>query len=377
MAKQNHQFVARGNRRGAMLVLVAVCLPLCVIMAAFAINVAWMQLVRTELRTATDSAARAGAKSLSLFQSQVGAIAGAKTAALRNEVAGAGLVLDTADIDIGVSKQPNADVKFQFTSGGTQPNSVRVTGRRSPGSAAGAVNLLFTGVFSIKDFQPVDVATATDCDRDICLVLDRSGSMMFGVDEISAGRPAPCHAPDANSRWSALNVAVNSFLDDLEATPQSEFVAMVSYGSEVTTCGNTYHITDVSSDLVADYAPIRSALQAIGGKSIQGHTAIGDGLASGIGVLTGTKARPFAAKTMILMTDGLQNQGTPAAIVAAQAHDLGIVVHTITFSSEADQEKMIETAEAGGGQHFHAPSAAELKKIFQEIAGTLPVLTTQ
>jgi Flp pilus assembly protein TadG len=377
MATRRHQFTVQGNRRGAMLVLVAVCLPLCLIMAAFAINVAWMQLVRTELRTATDAAARAGAKSLSLFQSHAAAIAGAKTAALRNEVAGAGLILDTADIDIGVSKQPNLDAKFQFTSGGTQPNSVQVTGRRTQGSAAGAVNLLFTGVFSVKDFQPIDVATGTEFDRDICLVLDRSGSMMFGVDEVSAGRPAPCHAPDANSRWTALDVAVNSFLDDLEATPQNEFVAMVSYGSDVTACGNTYHITDINSDLVSDYSPIRSALQAIGSKSIQGHTAIGDGIARGIEVLTGAKARPFAAKTMILMTDGLQNQGTPAATVAAQAHSLGIVVHTITFSSEADQQKMIETAEAGGGQHFHAPSAAELKKIFQEIAGTLPVLTTQ
>ena len=51
-----------------MLVLIAVCLPLCIIMAAFAVDVAWMQLVRTELRTATDAAARAGAKELSLSQ---------------------------------------------------------------------------------------------------------------------------------------------------------------------------------------------------------------------------------------------------------------------------------------------------------------------
>ena len=49
----------RSDRRGAMMVLIAICLPLCIIMAAFAIDVAWMQLVRTELRTSTDAAARA------------------------------------------------------------------------------------------------------------------------------------------------------------------------------------------------------------------------------------------------------------------------------------------------------------------------------
>ena len=52
----------RSSRRAAMMVLIAVCLPLCLIMAAFAINVAWMQLVRTELRTATDAAARAAGR---------------------------------------------------------------------------------------------------------------------------------------------------------------------------------------------------------------------------------------------------------------------------------------------------------------------------
>src|SRR4051812_49811727 len=78
----------RSTRRGAMMVLVAVCLPLCIIMAAFAINVAWMQLVRTELRTSTDAAARAGAKQLSLSQSTVVATAQAKDLAKRNPVAG-------------------------------------------------------------------------------------------------------------------------------------------------------------------------------------------------------------------------------------------------------------------------------------------------
>ena len=73
----------RVTRHGAMLVLIAVCLPLCIIMAGFAINVAWMQLVRAELRTATDSASRAAAKELSLSQSTDTARARAKDAGSR------------------------------------------------------------------------------------------------------------------------------------------------------------------------------------------------------------------------------------------------------------------------------------------------------
>ena len=83
----------RPARRGAMLVLIAICLPLCVIMAAFAVDVAWMQLVRTELRTATDAAARAGAKELSLSQDTAAARDRAKQAARRNKVAGEPLQL--------------------------------------------------------------------------------------------------------------------------------------------------------------------------------------------------------------------------------------------------------------------------------------------
>jgi Mg-chelatase subunit ChlD len=152
---------------------------------------------------------------------------------------------------------------------------------------------------------------------------------------------------------------------------------MVSYGSDMVACGNTYHVADINSDLVSDYTPIRSEIKRIGSKPIQGHTAISDGLVDGIKVLTGPRARPFAVKTIILMTDGLQNQGVPAVDIARQAFAQHIIVHTITFSDEADQQKMIEVAQAAGGQHFHAPTGADLKKIFQQIAATLPVLTTQ
>jgi Ca-activated chloride channel family protein len=361
-----------------MMVLVAICLPLCLIMAAFALNVAWMQLVRTELRTATDAAARAGAKSLSLNQSKTAAVADAKVAAKRNDVAGAGLLLADQDIEIGVSTQATPTSRFQFSPGGTLLNSVRVTGRRTQGSAAGAVNMLFTGVFSVKNFQPVDVATSTTLDRDICLVLDRSGSMMQGITgKTTPTQSTDCKPPNAKSRWVALDGAVNSFLDDLQGTPQKEFVAMVSYGSDEVACGNVYHVADINSDLVGDYQPIRDEIKRIGSKPVQGHTAIGDGLADGIKVLTGARARPFAVKTIILMTDGLQNQGTPAIDVARKAFAQHIVVHTITFSDEADQQKMIDVAKAAGGQHFHAPTGEDLKKIFKEIAASLPVLTTQ
>ncbi|HEX3601585.1 MAG TPA: pilus assembly protein TadG-related protein, partial [Lacipirellulaceae bacterium] len=167
------------NRRAAMLVLIAFCLPLCIIMAAFAINVAWMQLVRTELRTSTDAAARAGAKELSLAQSTVVARSVAKDTAKRNLVAGAPLLLADSDIVFGKGTQANDTSRFKFTAGGTPPNAVQIFGRRSKGSLSGPVNMMFANVFSVKQFQPTETATSTQLDRDICLVVDRSGSMMW------------------------------------------------------------------------------------------------------------------------------------------------------------------------------------------------------
>src|SRR5687767_1276423 len=102
-------------RRGAMLVLIAVCLPLCLIMAAFAVDVAWMQLVRTELRISTDAAARAAAKELSLAQDINAARAKGKDFARRNLVAGEPLQLANADLQFGVSTQANENSRFKFT----------------------------------------------------------------------------------------------------------------------------------------------------------------------------------------------------------------------------------------------------------------------
>ena len=56
---------------------------------------------------------------------------------------------------------------------------------------------------------------------------------------------------------------------------------------------------------------------------------------------------------------------------------MDIVIHTITFSSDADIKRMEDVAAATGGRHFHAPTFEDLKKIFKEIASTLPVLTNR
>jgi Ca-activated chloride channel family protein len=371
--------IRRSSRQGAMLVLIAVCLPLCIIMAAFAINVAWMQLVRTELRTSTDAAARAGAKELSLAQTTTDAAVAAKNAAKRNFVAGAPLQLADSEIEFGNSSQATDISKFVFTPGGKKPNAVRITGERTKGSIGGPVSMMLANVFSIKQFEPKEQAVSTQLDRDICLIVDRSGSMMWtlaGGSQLPPGAP-DCGPPDpTRSRWGALNIALEAFLQELEKTAQDEHVGLVSYSSNTTQCGYTYHISDINSDLASNYDVIRNVMKDLSSRPVKGSTAISAGIDDGIKVLTGKKIRPFAVKTMILMTDGIHNLGPEPILSAQAAAKKDIVIHTITFSADADIKRMEAVAAATGGHHFHAPDAATLAQIFKEIASTLPVMLT-
>jgi Ca-activated chloride channel homolog len=366
----------RSLRRAAMLVLIAITLPLFLIMAAFTVDVAWMQLVRTELRTATDAAARAGAKELGLSQNEASARASAKEAAARNLVAGDPLLLADADIEFGQGSQSTSTGRYTFVEGGSRLNAVHVTGNRLRGSLGGSVDLMFAGVLGVRDFQPRETATSVLLDRDICLVVDRSGSMMERLD--GSGVPGPtCGPPNPTlSRWGALSTAVAAFLDELEHTNQDEHVALVSYSSNHTECGYTYRISEVDSDLVRDYSVIRDEMNRIGSRPVKGYTAISAGLDDGIDVLTGPNIRPYAVPTIVLMTDGIHNQGPEPILSAQRAAQLGIVIHTITFSSEADIARMEAVAAATGGRHIHANNQAELVQAFREIAATLPVLLT-
>lgn len=365
------------HRRGAMLVFIAVCLPLLIIMAAFAIDVAWMQLARTELRTATDSAARAGAKELSLKQDESLARSKAKEAAKRNMVAGQPLILSDADIQVGKSVQVGTG-RFNFTNGGAKPNAVRVYGKRTSTSKSGPVDLMMGPILGQDDFEPIQTATSTQLDRDICLVVDRSGSMMWTLtsNNYPKGTKA-CDKPHpTQSRWGALATSVDAFLDELNSTVQDEHLALVSYSSNTTECKNSYKISQIDSNLVSDYSIIEGKMANLSNKPVKGATAISAGLDDGIKVLTGAKIRPYAVKTIVLMTDGIHNLGKEPIESAKVAAAKDITIHTITFSEDADIPRMQAVAAAANGKHFHATTQAELTAIFREIAATLPVLTT-
>ena len=99
----------------------------------------------------------------------------------------------------------------------------------------------------VDSFEPSQVVTSTQLDRDIFLVVDRSGSMMR--DLVSRNVPGgTCNPPHPlMSRWGGLFTAVTGFLDELVNTVQSEQCGMASYSSAGERCGITFTTSDINA----------------------------------------------------------------------------------------------------------------------------------
>ncbi len=331
------------NRDGAMLPFVALVIIVLFIAAVFAIDVASIHVVRSELRTATDAAAKAGVEALGREQSTSAAIVAALRVAEENSVAGEGLQLDPNNIFFGSSGQ-NDDGTFFFNEGGAPLNAVRVIGERTDGSPQGPVGLFFANLFGQEEFEPVQSATATRLDRDIALVLDVSGSMSI------------------NGRFQGLQNALDVFLSELGQTSQRERISLTVYSSQERKV----------QDLTPNLQLIRDQFAQ---ESPGGFTAIGQGLQSGLDAIRNDPgARPFALKSVIVMTDGNQNRGTPPDVVARNQGGDDVTIHAITFSQGANQGLMRQVAEIGNGIHLHADSNEQLLEAFQTIARQLQVV---
>jgi len=368
----------RHQQQGSIFILLLFLLPIIILFAGFAVDVSYVQRVRSELRAATDISCKAAAATLSKSQDLTAARNAAIAVASQNLVAGQPLTLDPANIEFGQAIR-QSDGSFSFVSGGSGlTNAVRILGSRSASSADGPVNAYFGNFYGRTHYEPEVESFAAFVDVDICLVLDRSSSMKEVVDSTSyITDPAYMdNPPDANSRWVALDGAVRQFLAIMNGSAASEQVALVTFASDYddTTNGVMNLKASVDCNLTYNMSNIESPMDDRLTTIWNGNTNIHEGITFGQNVLTGGSARPLAQKIMVVFTDGVYTDGpepTPAAVLAA---DEGITIHTITFSDGADQTTMQAIAAATGGTHYHADTAADLDSIFREIAASLAVL---
>ncbi|MDC0936108.1 VWA domain-containing protein [Pirellulales bacterium] len=372
----------RRSRRGAMLALVALLLPVLLIFLGFSVDLAYMQMSRMELRAATDVAARAGATELARTDDLDAARAKAIAAALENTVAGNTLSLRDEDVVVGRA-EPNAEGKWIFDASGWPPNSVRVIGNRQISSLDGGVPLFFGQLIGTDYFEPVLSSTASFLNVDICLVLDRSTSMKVDDDSSQQGMytsdPRFCAYPTSTSRWQGLDTAVRIFITELGNTQADEQVALATYGSDLSQynpplCGSLPE-SSLDHHLDNDLSSIEDAMDDYLNGVWNGNTAIEAGMRNGMDALNDTSyARAYADKIMIVLTDGNENVGS-AQSAADDCAAQGIIVHSITFSDYANQQTMQSVANTAGGRHYHAPNSAALADVFRELAAQVARLT--
>ena len=111
-----------------------------------------------------------------------------------------------------------------------------------------------------------------------------------------------------------------------------------------------------------------------------GLTHISKGIDEGVEALFHDGARPFAFKTMVLMTDGIPNPATPSSVLnsAQDAADLNVKIYTVTFGTAADQTLMQQVATIGSGEHYHAADADELSDVSSgKLHLTIPLTFTE
>ena len=196
---------------------------------------------------------------------------------------------------------------------------------------------------------------------DIMLVLDISGSML---------------AEDFLPNRLEASKAVAS--DFVRSRPTDRMGVVVFAGESFT-----------KAPLTIDHNILLSQIDAIreaGRAGIDDGTAIGDGLATAINRLRNSTA---ISKTIILLTDGVNNMGSIAPITAAEmaslfdirVYTIGVGTHgTAPFPFQTpfgkqyqnvevhlDEPMLRQMAEITGGQYFRATNTNKLKSIFEEI----------
>ena len=109
---------------------------------------------------------------------------------------------------------------------------------------------------------------------------------------------------------------------------------------------------------------------SIDGITADGMTAIDEGLFNANNVIIPKSG--YNNKTIVLMTDGIDNVGYHSMIGEAEraaANDIRI--YTIGFGSDIDDRTLRQIANITGGRYYFAPNATVLKEIFKGIAGEL------
>ena len=193
---------------------------------------------------------------------------------------------------------------------------------------------------------------------DLVMALDVSGSMMamdFKPDRLEASK----------------DIAIE-FID---GRPNDRIGLVIFSGETFTQC-----------PLTTDHSVLKNLFRDIKSGMFDDGTALGDGLATAVNRLRGSKA---LSKVIILLTDGVNNMGSLDPRSAAEIAKLyGIRIYTVGVGTmgqapypvqtpfgiqtqmvdvKIDEPLLMEIAKMTDGKYFRATNNAKLRAIYQEI----------
>jgi len=390
-----------GYRRGVSLPLILILLMTYLVLVAIMINVAYMGLVKTEIRIATDAAAKAGAEALSRTENTGEAIKVAVNLASQNTVAGKPFRIRPEDVELGRLGNDSSG-RWIFTLSKDRPNAVRVNSRTSADSLHGPISLFLSGVTGLSSFSPTSTATAGQQEVAVCLCLDRSGSMLFDMSGVdfqyppknpllvkftSWGTQWQNHLSPPNpvgSRWAILTKAVDLFLKEAEAYNPPPRVGLVTWASTYqmpVSPSTQFHASTVNvalpkratGDWVTNRNAVSGAVKTLGQNPMMGATNLSTGLDAAVAVVSGGTGDVYVNKVVVLMTDGQWNEGRDPIAAGRDARDAGVIVHTVSMLTK-HQPELEQIAAMTGGRHFATQNEQELVEAFREIARSLPIV---
>ena len=156
-----------------------------------------------------------------------------------------------------------------------------------------------------------------------------------------------------------LGVVKEMFAKFIEARP-NDLIGLVTFG--------TYASENVP--LTAEHELLQQVLKNVRVSENNGNTAIGDGLLLAIDRLKYAEPK---SKIVILLSDGMSNEGEPPDVAAEAAKARGIRVYTIGVAGSKednnafDRAQLESIAEKTDARYFHVRDEEGLKAALEEI----------
>lgn len=176
-------------------------------------------------------------------------------------------------------------------------------------------------------------------------------------------------------RPSRIDAARTAAIDFVTSLPDELSVGLVEFAGQ-------------ASVIVSPTTDHDQVVRAIETMELQNGTAIGEAVLASLDAIAAAPpdevGQPPPGR-VVLLSDGVRNQGRSNEDAAAAAEEAGVTVSTIAYGTDegeielgeqiipvpVDREALRQLAEATGGAFFEAASGAELERVYDDIGSAI------